>query len=222
MKKLGTVLRALGQNPTETELVSMLNDPVNILAFVFRTGKLIRLPPLNAVLDSLIGQSIDSDTDGTIDFPEFLSVMADKMKDTEPEDEILEAFKVLYFNISYVSNIHVHRYRLLLALCGTALLWPRGCEGTGCKCCRHRTPRGTARYHAGLLFGGRSCRFDSRRGPKAARSSARTPRPLLGLMGTCLQVFDRNGNGFVAASELRHVLTHLGPYLACFLTLPRE
>jgi hypothetical protein len=52
-------------------------------------------------------QSIDSDADGTIDFPEFLSVMADKMKDTAPEDEILEAFKVFYscsrlFHVFYI------------------------------------------------------------------------------------------------------------------------
>ena len=39
-------------------------------------------------------QSIDTDASGSIDFPEFLSVMSSKMKDTAPEDEILEAFKV--------------------------------------------------------------------------------------------------------------------------------
>ena len=31
---------------------------------------------------------------GTIDFPEFLTLMARKMKDTDSEEEILEAFKV--------------------------------------------------------------------------------------------------------------------------------
>ena len=31
---------------------------------------------------------------GTIDFPEFLTMMARKMKDTDSEEEILEAFKV--------------------------------------------------------------------------------------------------------------------------------
>jgi calmodulin len=37
---------------------------------------------------------IDSDGNGTIDFPEFLTMMARKMKDTDSEEEILEAFKV--------------------------------------------------------------------------------------------------------------------------------
>ena len=45
---------------------------------------------------------------GTIDFPEFLTMMARKMKDTDTEDEIREAFRVFdkdgngfirYFNI---------------------------------------------------------------------------------------------------------------------------
>mgnify|MGYP003315290642 CR=1 FL=1 len=36
----------------------------------------------------------DADGNGTIDFPEFLTMMARKMKDTDSEEEILEAFKV--------------------------------------------------------------------------------------------------------------------------------
>ena len=50
-KELGTVMRALGQNPTEAELQYMINE-------------------------------VDADGIGTIDFPEFLSLMARKMKDT--------------------------------------------------------------------------------------------------------------------------------------------
>ncbi len=38
---------------------------------------------------------VDADGNGTIDFPEFLTLMARKMKDTDSEEEILEAFKVL-------------------------------------------------------------------------------------------------------------------------------
>merc|ERR1712118_654492 len=34
------------------------------------------------------------DGNGTIDFPEFLSLMARKMKDTDTEEELIEAFKV--------------------------------------------------------------------------------------------------------------------------------
>ena len=35
-----------------------------------------------------------SQQQGTIDFPEFLSLMARKMKDTDTEEELIEAFKV--------------------------------------------------------------------------------------------------------------------------------
>lgn len=37
---------------------------------------------------------VDADGNGTIDFPEFLTMMARKMKDTDSEEEIREAFKV--------------------------------------------------------------------------------------------------------------------------------
>ena len=47
-KELGTVMRSLGQNPTEAELADMINE-------------------------------VDADGNGTIDFPEFLSMMARKM-----------------------------------------------------------------------------------------------------------------------------------------------
>ena len=36
----------------------------------------------------------DADGNGTIDFPEFLTMMARKMKDTDSAEEIKEAFKV--------------------------------------------------------------------------------------------------------------------------------
>jgi len=62
-KELGTVMRSLGQNPTEAELHDMINE-------------------------------VDADGNGTIDFTEFLSLMARKMKDTDTEEELREAFKV--------------------------------------------------------------------------------------------------------------------------------
>ncbi|CAD7688818.1 unnamed protein product [Nyctereutes procyonoides] len=37
---------------------------------------------------------VDTDGNGTIDFPEFLTMMARKMKDTDSEEEIREAFRV--------------------------------------------------------------------------------------------------------------------------------
>ena len=62
-RELGTVMRSLGQNPTEGELRDMINE-------------------------------VDSDGNGTVDFPEFLDMMARKMGDTDSEEEIKEAFKV--------------------------------------------------------------------------------------------------------------------------------
>ncbi|KAI0238216.1 Neo-calmodulin [Lamellibrachia satsuma] len=62
-RELGTVMRSLGQNPTEAELQDMINE-------------------------------VDFDGNGTIDFDEFLTMMAKKMKSTDTEDEMKEAFKV--------------------------------------------------------------------------------------------------------------------------------
>ncbi|XP_035693466.1 calmodulin-like protein 1 [Branchiostoma floridae] len=61
--ELGTVMRSLGQNPTEAELRDMVNE-------------------------------IDADGNGTIDFPEFLTMMARSKKDGDEEGELREAFKV--------------------------------------------------------------------------------------------------------------------------------
>ncbi|KAL0214688.1 hypothetical protein P9112_006872 [Eukaryota sp. TZLM1-RC] len=62
-KELGTVMRSLGQNPSEAELADMINE-------------------------------VDADGNGTIDFPEFLTMMARKMKDADSEEEVREAFRV--------------------------------------------------------------------------------------------------------------------------------
>ena len=42
--------------------------------------------PTEAELQDMINE-VDADGNGTIDFPEFLSVMARKMKDTDTEEE---------------------------------------------------------------------------------------------------------------------------------------
>merc|ERR1712010_71401 len=49
--------------------------------------------PTEAELQDMINE-VDADGSGTIDFPEFLNLMARKMKDTDSEEEIVEAFKV--------------------------------------------------------------------------------------------------------------------------------
>ena len=49
--------------------------------------------PTEAELQEMINE-VDADGNGTVDFPEFLTMMARKMKDTDTEEEIREAFKV--------------------------------------------------------------------------------------------------------------------------------
>uniref|UniRef100_A0A8C5QDG5 EF-hand domain-containing protein n=1 Tax=Leptobrachium leishanense TaxID=445787 RepID=A0A8C5QDG5_9ANUR len=60
--ELGTVMRSLGQNPTEAELQDMMKET-------------------------------DLDGSGIIDFPEFLTMMAKKMKDTDSEYQNREDFR---------------------------------------------------------------------------------------------------------------------------------
>ena len=62
-KELGTVMRSLGQNPTQAELQNMINE-------------------------------VDADGSGSIDFSEFLAMMAQKTKEANSEDEMKEAFRV--------------------------------------------------------------------------------------------------------------------------------
>jgi calmodulin len=63
---------------------------VNKIVLVMRS---LGQNPTEAELQDMINE-VDADGNGTIDFPEFLTMMARKMKDTESEDEIREAFKV--------------------------------------------------------------------------------------------------------------------------------
>ncbi|KAJ8309463.1 hypothetical protein KUTeg_014337 [Tegillarca granosa] len=49
--------------------------------------------PTEAELQDAVNE-IDADGNGTIDFAEFLTMMAKKMKDTDSEEEIREAFRV--------------------------------------------------------------------------------------------------------------------------------
>merc|ERR1711977_352570 len=49
--------------------------------------------PTEAELHDMLSE-VDADGNGTIDFTEFLSLMARKMKDTDTEEELRDAFKV--------------------------------------------------------------------------------------------------------------------------------
>ncbi|CZR64933.1 probable Calmodulin, partial [Phialocephala subalpina] len=79
--ELGTVMRSLGRNPSDSELQNMINE-------------------------------IDADNAGTIDFPEFLTMMARKMKDVDNEDEIREAFKVFDRDNGFMSAAEL-RYAMV-------------------------------------------------------------------------------------------------------------
>lgn len=62
-KELGTVMRSLGQEPTEQDLSDMIGE-------------------------------VDVNGNGTIDFEEFLEMMARKMRETDTAEEIRQAFRV--------------------------------------------------------------------------------------------------------------------------------
>ncbi|CAM4481875.1 unnamed protein product [Lepidochelys olivacea] len=59
--------------------------------------------PTEAELQDMVGE-LDTDGSGTVDFPEFLSLMARKMRDMDSEEEIREAFRVFDEDgIGYIS-----------------------------------------------------------------------------------------------------------------------
>ena len=65
--------------------------------------------PTEAELQDMINE-VDADGNGTIDFPEFLTMMARKMKDTDSEEEIREAFRFVTIlfecsNINYKCSV---------------------------------------------------------------------------------------------------------------------
>ena len=82
-KELGTVMRSLGLIHF---VYSLLLLSINI---AYKTGQ----NPTEAELLNMINE-VDADGNGTIDFPEFLNMMSRKMKETDSEEKIMEAFKV--------------------------------------------------------------------------------------------------------------------------------
>eukprot|EP00617_Octactis_speculum_P006735 CAMPEP_0185790870 /NCGR_PEP_ID=MMETSP1174-20130828/158046_1 /TAXON_ID=35687 /ORGANISM="Dictyocha speculum, Strain CCMP1381" /LENGTH=202 /DNA_ID=CAMNT_0028485733 /DNA_START=55 /DNA_END=663 /DNA_ORIENTATION=- len=140
-KELGTVMRSLGQNPTEAELADMINE-------------------------------VDADGNGTIDFPEFLTMMARKMKDTDSEEEILEAFKVFdkdgngFMLADMINEVDA--------------------DGNG-----------TIDFPEFLTMMARKMKDTD------------SEEEIL----EAFKVFDKDGNGFISAAELRHIMTNLGEKL---------
>jgi len=60
---------------------------------------------------------VDADGNNSIDFPEFLTMMARKMKDTDSEEEIMEAFKV--FDKDNNGQISAAELRHVMSACFT-------------------------------------------------------------------------------------------------------
>ena len=82
-KELGTVMRSLG---------ALLLIHLRPLVLVLRST-LLGQNPTEGELGDMIDE-VDADGNGTIDFPEFLNMMMRKARDSDPEAEIKEAFKV--------------------------------------------------------------------------------------------------------------------------------
>jgi calmodulin len=65
--------------------------------------------PTEAELQDMINE-VDPEGTGSIDFPEFLSLMARKMKDTNVEDELRESFAVFDKNNDGFLSLKELRY----------------------------------------------------------------------------------------------------------------
>jgi len=86
--ELGTIMRSLGQNPTENELMDMINE-------------------------------VDIDGNGTIDFREFLNMMAKKVNKSDSEEELREAFRV--FDKDGNGHISANELRTVMTTLGEKL-----------------------------------------------------------------------------------------------------
>lgn len=88
MRELGTVMRSLGQTPTEQDLKKFIDD-------------------------------IDEDGSGTIDFKEFLNLMAKSIQNKDSESVFIDAFKV--FDMNGNGTISATELKYVLANTGEKL-----------------------------------------------------------------------------------------------------
>ena len=136
--------------------------------------------PTEAELQDMINE-VDADGNGTIDFPEFLTMMARKMKDTDRYFILIYSnypgCKMLLSNSGFISSIIK-------------------CFDKCFKSCN----------------GGK----DSVRLPTSQpdwQSNNEYFHPSEEEIREAFRVFDKDGNGFISAAELRHVMTNLGEKL---------
>jgi calmodulin len=87
-RELGSVMRALGLNPTEAEILNFIKE-------------------------------VDLDNSGSINFEEYVALMAGKMKDIDSEEDIIAAFKV--FDVENKGYITQYELRHVMTNLGEKL-----------------------------------------------------------------------------------------------------
>ena len=81
---------------------------INLLGVLVRS---LNQYPTESEIDDM-KREVDPESTSKIDFPEFLSLMARKIKDIDPEEELLEAFKILDKNNNGYINAQELAYNL--------------------------------------------------------------------------------------------------------------
>ena len=109
MYELGTVMRSLS---------ALLLIHLRPLGLVLHST-LLDQNPTEAELRDMIDE-VDVDGNGTIDFPEFLTMMRRKMRDSDSDEQIKEAFKV--FDMDGNGYISPAELRYVMTSLGTLLL----------------------------------------------------------------------------------------------------
>ena len=89
----GTPLSVLGSFHKNKGLVSTLSENCENFCEIPLTALSLGQKPTPQELENMI-REVDIDGNGEIDFDEFLTMMAKKLKETDLEEDIREAFRV--------------------------------------------------------------------------------------------------------------------------------